>query len=172
MKATLGLPLLEELAAYQGNYLGEGRNSEGQEFRAEMKIAPRLDGLVIELSYRAFDNESGFHSELAWIAQDLMADRPALYNLSSNMPGVLQHRLVSDYETAGLNPENSLTQELIGRGVRRQLVFSLGEPHDLHTFRQQVTLELCVQQRVEYRYAWAVPHEEFLERNFARLKQT
>lgn len=114
-----------------------------------------LDGTAIELKFRAVDEDDAFHQEVTWISTDLMADRIALWTISTNTPGVLKHELAEDKWD----------------DVReRRLVFRLGTPENEHSFRQEITLDLMKDGTIEYRYAWGVPHEAFAVKTRAVLK--
>jgi hypothetical protein len=149
-------PILEHLTSLQGLYEGNGTNYEGLPFKASLELYARIDSNLIELRFRAEDDDQAFHEELTWISADLLTDRVALWTVSSNTPGVLRHELTEDSSDA----------------IReRRLVFRLGEPQDRRTFRQEITLDLLRDGGLEYRYAWGVPHEEFATRTRAVLRR-
>jgi hypothetical protein len=139
-------PALELLAAHQGNYQGRGTNLEGHAFEGRFELAPRVSGSLIELKFRATDDESAFHEELTWITPDLKTDKLCLWTVSTNTPGVLCHVLTEDRSD--------------DFRVRR-FVFRMGEPAQRHSFRQEIVLDLMRDGTIEYRYSWGVPHEDF-----------
>lgn len=154
---TSGLaPALDFLASHEGAYSGPGTTAEGHSFKASLELKPRVSGTLIELHFRATDDESAFHEELTWITPDLRSDVLCLWTVSTNTPGVLCHTLAED---------RSDDFRL------RRFVFRLGEPTDRHRFRQEIVLDLMRDGSVEYRYSWGVPHEEFGVRVQAKLQK-
>jgi hypothetical protein len=154
--ASALIPILDFLSERRGLYTGSGTNFEAQPFRARLEITPRLDSLLVEVAFRAEDEDAAFHEELTWISTDLISDRVALWTVSSNMPGILAHHLSEDVP----HP----------LGARR-LVFRYNDPENLHAFRQEITIEFTSPSEVEYRYGWGVPHEKFATRTRSRLKR-
>lgn len=155
MQTPYNVPLLEYLTARQGLYAGHGTNFEGLPFRAELEIQSLLDGAVVQIRFRAIDEDLAFHEEITWISHDLIDDLICLWTVSSNSPGVLRHNLVED-----------ATDD----HRERRLVFLLGERDNKREFRQEITLDLLRDGGLEYRYGWGIPHEEFASRTRAVLK--
>jgi hypothetical protein len=149
------MPLLEFLTSRQGRLSGTGTNGEGMNFTAHLDLRARVSDNLIELAFQARDSESAFHEEVTWITSDLLQDRLALWTVSSNTPGVLQHELIEDRED-----ERSL----------RRLVFSLGQRDEKRSFRQEITLDFLRDGSIEYLYGWGVPHEEFASRIHTKLR--
>lgn len=147
-------PILEYLTSRQGLYRGHGTNYEGLPFQATFEIRPRVDGNVIEIRFRAQDEDHAFHEELTWISSDLIGNRVALWTVSTNTPGVLRHDLVED--TSDDFKE-------------RRFVFRLGEPENRNAFRQEIILDSLRDGTFEYRYGWGVPHDAFSSRTRAVL---
>lgn len=154
MAAPYNAPILDHLISRQGSYKGHGTNFEGHSFTATLDLRPQVSGHLIELIFRATDEDSAFHEEITWISMDLMENKAALWTVSTNTPGVLVHQLVED-------TSDDLRE--------RRLVFRLGQPDNQHSFRQEITLDLMRDGRLEYRYAWGVPHEPFASRTRAVL---
>lgn len=154
MSASHLVPALDFLATRAGHYEGHGTNYEGHPFKASLELASKVSGSLVELKFRAVDDESAFHEELTWITPDLLNDKLCLWTVSSNTPGVLCHPLAED--------RNDDFRE-------RRFVFRLGEPQDRHRFRQEIVLDLMRDGSVEYRYSWGVPHDEFGVRVQAKL---
>jgi uncharacterized protein YndB with AHSA1/START domain len=139
-------PVVDHILSHAGLYRGHGTNFEGHPFRAQLEIKNIANGSAVELRFRAEDEEQAFHDELTLIATDLLASKIALWSVSTNTPGVLRHELIEDSSDA----------------VReRRLTFRLGDPSDRHHFRQEITLDFLKDGRIEYRYSWGVPGEEF-----------
>lgn len=149
-------PVLEYLTAHQGHYRGHGTNFEGLPFKAELSLKPLLDGNALELRFRAEDEEMAFHEEFTLISNDLLEDRIALWTVSTNTPGMLQH---------------VLTEDSTDDQRERRLVFRLGQPDDVQHFRQEITLDLMKDGTLEYRYAWGVPHEPFATKTRTVLRK-
>jgi hypothetical protein len=148
------ISVLDFLRGQCGEYRGDGATREGEKFDARMTIQTRVDVNIVEVSFEARDQDSAFHTEITWIATDLMREATALWTVSSNMPGVLQHLLVEDD---------------VASASQRKLVFQLGQLDNRHSFRQQITLAFIGDGKVEYRYGWGVPHQDFSHQNLARL---
>lgn len=149
------VPLFDHLVSLAGRYRGSGRTTDGFEFEGELELAAKVRDTMIEISFRAADRDSAFHEEATWIANDLLTNRPALWTVSTNTPGVLRHDLVED------TPFD---------GAGRKLVFRLGEADDKRRFRQEIALEFSASGDLTYLYAWAVPHEDMKPRVRATLK--
>lgn len=147
-------PLLDHLSSKQGTYRGHGTNEGGLPFKAVLELRSIVGGNALEIRFRAEDQELAFHEELTLITLDLIENSIALYTVSTNTPGMLEHILAED------------TQDDIRE---RRLVFRLGDKDDLRMFRQEITLDLMKDGSLEYRYAWGVPHEPFAIRNRAVL---
>jgi hypothetical protein len=148
------VPALDLLATRTGTYEGQGTNFEGHPFNARLELSSKISGSLIELAFRATDDESAFHEELTWITPDLMSDKLCLWTVSTNTPGVLCH---------------PLAEERSDDFRERRFAFRLGDPNDKHRFRQEIILDLMRDGSVEYRYSWGVPHEEFGVRVQAKL---
>ena len=154
MSAHAKAPLLDFLVTLQGELAGQGRTVDGFDFKGTMKIASRVRGALIEISFDAADGDSAFHNEATWISIDLLTNAPALWTVSTNTPGVLKHALVKDEEAEGFS---------------RRLLFRLGKVEDKHTFRQEIGLDVSLTGDITYHYSWGVPHEEFKPRVQATL---
>lgn len=149
-------PLLTRLAAAHGRYVGQGINHLGENFRGELEIRQRLDGPLVEIHFRATDADQAFHEESTWITEDLLAGGLGLWTVSTNTPGVLQHRLHEDTNDGSYSTK---------------AVFRLGTPEDLTRFRQEIMLCLRHDGGVEYAYSWGVPHEAFGSRSRCLLQK-
>ncbi len=154
-------PALELLTSRAGKYQGTGTNFEGHSFTAQMELAPKVAGALVELSFRATENAdgddvAGFHEELTWITSDLKTDHLCLWTVSSNTPGVLCHPLIEDRSDDFRD---------------RRFVFRLGDTQARATFRQEIVLDLMRDGTVEYRYSWGVPHEDLAVRVQAKLRK-
>jgi hypothetical protein len=154
----LNIPALEFLLQYCGDYSGEGTNPEGLGFKATLSIQSKVHDNLIELKFRAEDSGSAFHEEATWITTDLLTDRLSLWTVSSNTPGVLKHDLFED--------------AVASDRIERRFAFQLGKPDDMRIFRQVITLEIRKDGFIEYRYAWAVPHEALAPRTRSVLRKT
>lgn len=148
---------LELIASRHGRYTGHGSNEVGHAFTAELELNSQVAGAVVELKFRALDQDSAFHEELTWITPDLRTDKLCLWTVSTNTPGVLCHVLVEDRQDDFRE---------------RRFVFRMGEPDQMHSFRQEIVLDLMKDGRLEYRYSWGVPHEKFGPRVHAKLERS
>ena len=150
-------PILDHLVNKQGQYRGHGTNQDGLPFTADLEMKSIVGGNAVELRFHARDQDNAFHEELTLITHDLIENSIALYTVSTNTPGMLEHVLSED-------SQDDLRE--------RRLVFRLGDRDDLRMFRQEITLDLMKDGSLEYRYAWAVPHEAFAIRNRAVLTRS
>lgn len=150
------IPVLDHLLNRQGLYEGHGTNFEGLPFKARLELRAQVDGNVVQIHFRAEDEEQAFHDELTWISSDLLENRLALWTVSTNTPGVLRHELSED-------SSDDLRE--------RRLVFRLGDPEDQRRFRQEIVLDLMKDGSLEYRYSWGVPHEKFASRSRSVLRR-
>lgn len=149
------VPVLDFLASREGVYEGHGTNAEGLSFKARMELRSRVAGHLVEVVFRAEDVDSAFHEEATWITEDLVRSRLALWTVSTNTPGILQHDLAED-------GEDDLRE--------RRLVFRLGDTADTRRFRQEITVDFMRDGSVEYRYGWGIPHEPFASRIRTQLR--
>ena len=147
--------VIDHLLSKQGFYHGKGTNQDGQPFQATFHLKSVVGGHAVEIRFRAQDSEMAFHEELTLITTDLIKNCVALFTVSSNTPGMLEHILAED------------TDDQIRE---RRLIFRLGDRDDLRMFRQEITLDLMMDQSIEYRYSWGVPHEKLAVRNHAVLR--
>lgn len=154
MKTLDWAPALEYLTAKSGSFKGHGTNFEGLPYVANLELRSRIDGEVIELNFRAEDEEQAFHEECTWISNDLLHQKLSLWTVSTNAPGVLQHLIANDTKDVG---------------VERKLIFQLGTPDDLRTFRQEIQLIFLNHDEIEYRYSWGIPHEAMASKTRAIL---
>lgn len=161
MSAQFLAPALDHLASRLGNYVGNGKNEAGQAFKAKLTLLNGIEGASIEIRFRAEDEESAFHEERTWIALDLLTDQLCLWTVSTNAPGVLRHDLIAD------EVGNST-----GEGYERRWVFRHGQADNTRIFRQEIALELWPDGRLDYHYAWAIPHETLKPRVHATLRST
>ncbi len=150
--SLLPIPLLTRLAEASGNYRGEGINHAEEKFVGEFELRSKLDNLLIEIRFRAAEDESkpdsvgAFHQERTWITEDLLAGGIAMWTVSSNTPGVLQLKLIEDTSDGS---------------YATRVVFRLGEPADTTRFREEISLSIRHDKSIEYVYSWGVPHEKF-----------
>lgn len=150
-------PLLHRLANATGRYAGRGINHLGEQFSGELVIQAQLDSQLVELKFRASDNDQAFHEESTWVTEDLLAGGIGLWTVSSNTPGVLPHRLIEDQSDGSYSTK---------------AVFRLGDPEDKSRFRQEITLCVRHDGAIEYSYAWGVPHEALASRSKCLLHVT
>ena len=139
---------LNTLLRHCGTFAGHGINHEDQPFHGELVLQPMLDGRGLSAWFRATGIDGTvYHEEQAWIAPG--ADGAlCLWGLSTNTPGVLEHRLART-----------------GDGV---LAFLHGDPHDDGGFRQRVTITLH-HDGVGWAYAWGLPSGPLEERSGVRM---
>lgn len=149
------IPLLTRLANATGRYKGDGMNHLEEKFQGELLLEPALDGLAIEIRYRAKDSDQAFHEEKTLITEDLLGGGIGLWTVSSNTPGMLQLKLAEDVSDGSYST---------------RVVFRLGEPSDMTRFRQEISLSLRHDDAIEYVYSWGVPHEKFGVKSKALLR--
>jgi len=135
---------------FSGDYQGRGTNHEGQEFQGTLSLALLLNGAGVAIQFKATGNDGTvFHEEHTVIAPNLRGDI-CLYNLNTNMPGLVEHTL-SRYET---------TTEGVEVGV-----FAFGQRADKQAFREEITVELRPSGSIAYKYAWGMPSGDFADRS-------
>jgi len=142
--------IISRLSTLTGEYSGEGVNHEKQPFRGRLALQPLLGGAGIQLSFRAIGEDGcNFHEEITTIAPDLEGEI-GLYNLNTNMPGLVRHRLTQE----STSPE----------GIERA-IFAFGDRTDAQNFREEITIELHPNGGLGYRYAWGMPGGDFADRS-------
>lgn len=143
---TLTPTVQQQLLPFLGVYRGQGVNHAGEAFKADFLLDCSLDEDLIEIKYRAYDDDSVFHEERTWITQDLLKQTVAAWTVSTNTQGVLTLPLIES--------ESDPTYLL-------RLRFRHGNPDDLSQFREQIELGIRQDRLIEYIYSWGVPHEKF-----------
>lgn len=153
----MNIPAIDFLVQKSGIYSGEGTNQAGHPFKARLEIKARVQSNLIELSFRAEDDDKAFHEEATWITNDLMTEKLCLWTVSTNTPGVLKHELSEDSGD---------------EDVERRFAFRLGNPDDKRVFRQEIEIELRRDKSIAYKYSWAVPHEKLEQRTLSILRKS
>lgn len=149
--------LISKLKEHTGFYSGRGINHEEQPFTGTLAISEIVGGVGISIAFKAVGEDGTiYHEELSTIAPDLTG-KIGLYNLDSNMPGLVHHILLRDEEN--------------GSGGRKA-IFSFGQRSDVQSFREEITLETIDRDSIEYRYAWGMPGGEFADRSGAVMRRT
>jgi hypothetical protein len=114
-----------------------------------------LNGRAIALSFNATGKDSElFHEERSTITTTLQGSL-ALWVISNNHPGILQHDLRRCEALEGAT----------------RIVFEFGNPENYATFREEITLDLHGNGDISYCYFWGLPHGEFRERSGSRMKR-
>ena len=150
---------LADLIAKGGVYQGSGTNHEGQSFIGSLALTPCAKGRGLSLDFVATGlSGETFHTEHSLIGPTL-DDGIAIWILSSNHPGVTEHRLTDEEQS-----RKSETEEC------RTLVFRCGDMTNVKTFREEVYLDLWTNGDVGYRYAWGMPGGKFEDRSGACMR--
>ena len=83
--------MIAKLANRSGVYEGRGLNHEGQPFTGKLIVSPLLDGRGVAVQFRATgDDGTLYHEENTTIAPKLSGGL-GLFNLNTNMPGLVPH---------------------------------------------------------------------------------
>lgn len=147
-------PLLKALDFAFGTYSGNGVNHEGEPFAGTFKLEPILAGRGFQIRYLATGRDGSlYHLEHSLITPDGNGEL-CLWNFNSNAPGMLPHRLEA------LRTEPSI-------GAR----FLYGDPAELNSFRERVTLTIDPDGSISYAYAWGLPGGEFSERSSLTMRR-
>lgn len=148
--------LISKLKEHSGFYSGHGINHEGQPFTGTFAISEIVGGVGISIAFKAVGEEGTiYHEEFSTVAPDLTG-KIGLYNLNSNMPGLVHHIL--------------LHCEVNNSGDYKA-IFSFGQRSDTQSFREEITLEIIDRDSVGYRYAWGMPGGEFADRSGVIMKR-
>jgi len=146
--------LIKKLSQQKGTFKGRGLNHEKQTFDGVLTLIPLLSGLGISLHFRATGEDGAvFHEEYTTIAPTL-TDGLYLFNLNSNMPGLVSHKLIRE-ESSSPNVECA--------------VFAFEDRANKNVFREEITLELHSNGGIAYKYAWGMPQGEFADRSGAMM---
>lgn len=142
--------IISKLASRSGKYIGRGINHEGQAFTGSFALNALLGGTGIHLTFKASgDDGTIFHEESTTIANDLTGEI-GLYNLNTNIPGLVIHKLIQQTST----PEGM-----------EKAVFAFGDRANAKAFREEITFELHPDGSIGYKYAWGMPSGEFADRS-------
>jgi hypothetical protein len=138
--------IITRLAALAGRFDGTGDGAESGAFTASMEIVVVLDGLGVEIDYRAVAPDgTELHHERTSVAFDMWSGEPTLYVLCSELSGMGQ--LVQTSETTFSN----------GKGLDEL----------------QVQIEVLPGDgTLEYRWSWGAPGEPLAERSRATLTRS
>ena len=148
--------VIEALLKRVGSYGGHGINHHDQPFYGELELSVMLDGAAVGIRFQATGIDGVvLHDERTWIASTAEGGL-ALWTISTSANSVLRHDLAADRSTDELE---------------RLLLFRMGEPSDRSSLRNQVTLELFVDGRLGYRYAWGRPGEDFADRSSVQMSR-
>lgn len=144
------------LLAATGEYEGVGINHENQKFLAFFRLEPLLEGKAIRIHYKATGlDDTVYHEEISTIAPS--EDQSlALYNLNTDTPALLVHKLKE------FKPE---------LGAKEGLVFTYNDPEDRQFFREEIHLGFYANGDLSYRYSWGMPKGDFGFRSSVRLKR-
>ena len=145
---------ITRLIARQGTYTGTGLDHEGQEFHATLRLSAPCERKGVALDFRAVTSDGLVTHEERSLLSRTIRDDIALWVMSTNHPGVVEHQLAAE-ETG----DECST-----------LRFSFGAQDDRQAFREIVSLDLWRNGDVGYRYAWAMPGQDMAERSGARMR--
>ena len=150
--------LIQDLCELAGSYAGEGVEHLGNSFKGEMTIEPivRQRGILLRFTARSMDGQI-LQEEHTVIAPIMGSGQIGLWTLGSNIAAMLLHPLRRDERL----PDGS-----------RALTFGAGDPGDSSGFREEITIEICPEDRVGYRYAWGRPGGEFAPRSGLRMTRS
>ena len=146
------MTFVERLSSLARVFRGEGLNHEQEPFAAEMRIEPLVDGRAVLLRYRAtLLDGSVAHEEctLLGVGPD---GNLCLWPVMSELPTVLPH----------------MHQPAPADGTD-QFTFASGLRGDLSCFREEITIELGVDESLTYSHAWGMPSDAFAPRSSARM---
>lgn len=147
--------MLAQLREFAGVYRGQGTNHENEPFTGTLTLEPILEGMGFTIQFKATAPDgTAYQQEYSTIAPS-MQNRLCLWNLNSNVPGVVVHELRRS------ESEN---------GSLQSYIFGFGEPADETSFREEVTLELWRDGSLSYRYAWGMPGGAFKARSGVRMQ--
>jgi hypothetical protein len=147
---------LIKLVSRAGSYLGDGKNHEGQPFKGSLEISNLLSGRGVLFVFRATGLDGTFfHEEFSTIAPS-MGGELMLFNLNTNAPGMVAHRLARSVNS---------------REEIALMVFLHGDLSNGHTFREEITIELHSNGSIGYKYAWGMPGGEFADRSSVVMKK-
>lgn len=147
--------VIEDLCRLSGSYAGDGIEHTGNGFKGELTIAPIVQRRGVLLLFTA-KNLKGqiLQEEHTLVAPMMGTGQIGMWTLGSNIGGVLFHPLRRD--------------ERLHDGSRA-LTFGAGDPTDSSSFREEITLEICVSDQIGYRYAWGHPGGDFAPRSSLRM---
>ncbi len=135
--------IITRLAAQAGRFEGTGDGAESGPFSASMDVVVILDGLGVEIDYRAIGADGAeLHHEHTVMAFDMWSGEPTLFVLCSELSGMGQ--LVQISEATFNN----------GRGVEG--------------FELQIELVLG-QGTIDYVWSWGAPGDALAEQSRASL---
>lgn len=149
--------ILQSLSKITGTYEGEGINHEGQTFIGAFSLQSVLNGRGFEIHFSATGKDGTvYHEEQSTIAPNIQ-EKLVLWNLNTNMPGLVAHELRSS------NPRN---------GAQNSYVFGFNQVADTNSFREEVALDIWPNHEISYTYSWGMPGGEFKERSGVRTRRT
>ena len=152
--------LIQTLIDRQGTYEGRGINHEGQPFIGKFTLSPIVDGRGVAFQFIATGLDGSiYHQEQSFIAFS-MAENCSLWNLNSNMPGLVEHKYLKDEDVFG---------------AEHSYVFGFGDPNNQSAFREEITIDLwpkssAFKSEITYRYAWGMPGGKFEPRSSVRMQ--
>jgi uncharacterized cupin superfamily protein len=139
---------LDLLFSRAGTYLGEGTNHEGQKFTGTLKLHPSVAGKGLTLDFVAVGKDGiQYHREHSLVGLN-PAESLSLWVLSTNHPGVVEHKL---------------------HASEGGLVFRCGDFVDQRSFREEIAIDFWDNGDLGYRYSWGLPGGEFQERSSVRM---
>ncbi len=145
---------LENLKSRVGHYVGAGINHTGDNFTGYFELSSLYNNSVQIKFSAAGEKSQDYHKETSIISCD-ESERLCLWNVNSNVPGMLCHQFKS-------------AESVDGSDVT--LTFAYNDSKDTNKFREEISIDLWPCGNITYRYAWGMPGEEFKDRSSAKLK--
>lgn len=141
--------LSAQLSKVTGKFRGTGTNHSKENFVGTFELNEVVQGKGFRLKFVAAGSDGTvFHEEESMIAPSL-EEKWTLWNLNSNMPGLVAHELK--------------TAEQVNEGIR--LEFAFGSVANRDSFREVISLTLRTDGTIHYLYSWGIPGGDFAERS-------
>jgi hypothetical protein len=150
--------IIQDLCRLSGIYAGEGIEHLGNSFKGKLTITPIVQERGILLLFTAKSLKGDILQEEHTVIAPMMGSgQLGLWTLGSNIRGMLLHPLRRDEHL---------------RDGSRALTFGTGDPTDSSSFREEITLEICPEDQIGYRYAWGRPGGVFAPRSGLRMARS
>jgi hypothetical protein len=138
-----------------GNFQGNGRNHEGQDYDQNFVMVAKLSDKVLAISSIALGAKGEiFHQEESWIAKD-MTGALTLWVNSNNHPGTTAHLFDRIEE---------------GKDFKA-VVFRFGDIENSNSFREEIHFVIFNDGSLRHSYSWGLPGGKFEARSGAQLQK-